>query len=141
MTPSALRVQTPCRSSSSRARCIALSFLPSALANSAGVADRAPRPRSACKQSQTNSLKVASESSSRAQRTSRPAANHPVGCSVGNEFPHSLAILLVGLATERLAPGLALAFDAVGVVQQPVEDAVGNGGIADLFVPMGHRHL
>src|ERR1700730_13610085 len=80
MTPSALRLQTPCRSSSSRARRISLSSLPSALANSAGVAESVPRLRSACKQSQTNSLKVASESSLRAQVTSRPAANQPVGC-------------------------------------------------------------
>jgi hypothetical protein len=27
----------------------------------------------------------------------------------------------------------------MGVVDQPVEDAIGGGGIADLFVPMGHE--
>jgi len=29
----------------------------------------------------------------------------------------------------------------MGVVDQPVEDAIGGGGIADLFVPTCHRQL
>ena len=32
-------------------------------------------------------------------------------------------------------------FDTKSVVHQPVENAVCNGGIADLFVPMRDRHL
>ena len=38
-----------------------------------------------------------------------------------------------------LAHRLAVHFDAIGVVDQPVEDAVGDGRIADLRVPTGHR--
>jgi hypothetical protein len=32
-------------------------------------------------------------------------------------------------------------FDTVRVVNQPVEDAVGGGGITNLFVPAHHRQL
>lgn len=39
------------------------------------------------------------------------------------------------------AHGFAAHFDAVGVVYQPVEDGIGQGGIADLVVPAGHRQL
>src|SRR5215813_5104173 len=29
----------------------------------------------------------------------------------------------------------------MGIVEQAVEDAVGDGGVADLLVPVGHWHL
>ena len=37
-----------------------------------------------------------------------------------------------------LAHGVAAHLDAVGIVNQPVEDTVSGGGIADLFVPARH---
>ena len=40
-----------------------------------------------------------------------------------------------------LAHGLAAHFDAVGVVNQTVEDAIGDGGIPDLLVPARDREL
>ena len=39
------------------------------------------------------------------------------------------------------AHGLSAHFDAVGIVHQAVEDAVGDGGIADLLVPARDRQL
>ena len=36
---------------------------------------------------------------------------------------------------------MAAHIDAMGIVDQPVEDAVGGGGIADLFVPAYDRQL
>jgi len=38
-----------------------------------------------------------------------------------------------------LAHELATHFDAVGVVNQTVQDAIGDGGIADLLVPARDR--
>ena len=40
-----------------------------------------------------------------------------------------------------LAQALAAQFDAVGVVDDPIEDGVGQGGIADEFVPAIDRKL
>ena len=40
-----------------------------------------------------------------------------------------------------LAKALATQFDAVGVVDDPIEDGVGQGGIADKFVPAIDRKL
>ena len=40
-----------------------------------------------------------------------------------------------------LANGIAPHVDAMGVVNQPIEDAVGGRGIADLFVPVSDRQL
>lgn len=40
-----------------------------------------------------------------------------------------------------LAHRVALHLNAVGVVDQAVEDTVSNGGIADLFVPASHGQL
>src|SRR5262249_42106035 len=57
---------------------------------------------------------------------------------VGNR--RSLGFLLSGLAA-LLAERLAFQLDAIGVVNQAIQDAIGNGGIADLFVPVGHWHL
>ena len=36
---------------------------------------------------------------------------------------------------------LAGQFDAVGVVDEPIEDGVGDGGVADDFIPLADRHL
>ncbi len=36
---------------------------------------------------------------------------------------------------------LAGQFDAIGIVDEPVEDGVGDGGVADDFVPSADRHL
>ena len=44
-------------------------------------------------------------------------------------------LLLVLRRIAFLAHGLAAHFDAVGVVNQTVQDAIGDGGIADLLVP------
>ena len=40
-----------------------------------------------------------------------------------------------------LAHGLAAQFDAMGIMDEAVEDAVGDGGIADLLVPLGDGNL
>ena len=40
-----------------------------------------------------------------------------------------------------LAHGLAAQFDVMGVVHEAVEYAVGDGGVADLFVPLGDVNL
>ena len=40
-----------------------------------------------------------------------------------------------------LTQALAAQFDAVGVVDDPIEDGVGQGGIADEFVPAIDRKL
>ena len=40
-----------------------------------------------------------------------------------------------------LAQGIALEIDAMGAVNDAVEDAFGDGGVADLFVPLGHWQL
>src|SRR5580765_2589777 len=40
-----------------------------------------------------------------------------------------------------LAQALAAQFDAIGVVDDPIEDGVGQGGIADEFVPAIDRKL
>src|SRR5712671_2990177 len=48
---------------------------------------------------------------------------------------------LTRLTSTFLAHRFSSEFDPVGVVHQPVEDAVGDGWIANLLVPMRHRHL
>ena len=48
---------------------------------------------------------------------------------------------MVRLPSAQLAYGLAIQLNAVGIVDQPVHDAVSDAGIADLLVPVGHRHL
>lgn len=53
----------------------------------------------------------------------------------------SLAVLLAGFAGTFLANRLAAQLDAIGIVNHPVHDAVGNAGIANLFVPVRNRHL
>jgi hypothetical protein len=55
--------------------------------------------------------------------------------------PRSLAVLLAGFAGTFLANRLAAQLDAIGIVNEPVHDAVGDAGIADLFVPVCNRHL
>jgi hypothetical protein len=50
-------------------------------------------------------------------------------------------VLARRLRTTFLAHRIAAHVDAMGVVNQPVEDAVSGGGIADLFVPARHRQL
>src|ERR1035441_3254785 len=50
-------------------------------------------------------------------------------------------LLLVLWRIAFLAHGLATHFDAVGVVNQTVQDAIGDGGIADLLVPARDRQL
>jgi hypothetical protein len=52
---------------------------------------------------------------------------------------HPLLLVVWGIAF--LTHGLAAHFDAVGVVNQTVEDAIGNGGIADLLVSARDRQL
>jgi hypothetical protein len=48
--------------------------------------------------------------------------------------------------TERLFPAIlahrvAIHLDPMGIVDQPVKDAIGQCRIADLFVPAGNRQL
>ena len=40
-----------------------------------------------------------------------------------------------------LAHRITTHFNAMSIVNQAVEDAVGSGGIADLFVPLRYRDL
>lgn len=39
------------------------------------------------------------------------------------------------------AHGLAFEFDAMGAVREPVEDGVGDSGVGDQLVPLGHGEL
>ena len=48
---------------------------------------------------------------------------------------------LARLTSAFLAHRFTAEFDPVRVMHQPVEDAVGDGGVANLFVPVRHRHL
>jgi len=41
----------------------------------------------------------------------------------------------------QLALGLASELEPVGVVHQPIEDGVGDGGVRDALVPLGHGDL
>src|ERR1019366_1065966 len=50
-------------------------------------------------------------------------------------------LLLVLWRIAYLAHGLATPFDAVGILNQTVQDAIGDGGIADLLVPARDRQL
>jgi hypothetical protein len=50
------------------------------------------------------------------------------------------SVLLTWLAL-FLAHGFAFEFDPVGVVHQAVQNAVGNGWVPDLFVPVCQWHL
>jgi hypothetical protein len=47
----------------------------------------------------------------------------------------------VGFAATLFPHRLAVQFDPVRVVDEPVEDAVGDGGIADLRGPARHQQL
>ncbi len=40
-----------------------------------------------------------------------------------------------------MAEGLAVQLDAVGVLEEAIEDGVGDGGVAECLVPMGDRKL
>ena len=51
----------------------------------------------------------------------------------------SLRILLRFSST--FAHRLAIEFNAIGIVDQPIHDAVRNAGITDLLVPVGNRQL
>jgi hypothetical protein len=55
---------------------------------------------------------------------------------VGNSSLLLIALVSQGIAF--LAHGLAAHLDAVSIVHQAVEDAVGESGIADLLVPARH---
>jgi hypothetical protein len=46
-----------------------------------------------------------------------------------------------GSEKDRHAHGLAAQLDAMSVVHEPVEDAVGDGGVADLLVPLDDGNL
>jgi hypothetical protein len=48
---------------------------------------------------------------------------------------------LLGFAAALLAHGFAIEFDAIRVMNQPVENAIGEGRIADLFMPMNKWQL
>src|SRR5882762_11593863 len=48
---------------------------------------------------------------------------------------------LARLTSTFLAHRFTAEFDPEGVVHQPVEDAIGDGRIPDLLVPVRHRHL
>ena len=48
---------------------------------------------------------------------------------------------LARLTSAFLAHRFTAEFDSVRVMHQPVEDAVGDGGVANLLVPVRHRHL
>jgi len=46
-----------------------------------------------------------------------------------------------GLHCFALSHRIASQFDAMRIVHQPVQDAIGHSRIADLFVPVRHGHL
>ena len=48
---------------------------------------------------------------------------------------------LARLTSTFLAHRFTAEFDSVGIVHQPVENAVGDGRIPDLLMPVRHRHL
>ena len=48
---------------------------------------------------------------------------------------------VLGSAALPFAHRFAVEFQAIAVVNDAVQDAVGNGWIADLFVPVGNRNL
>src|SRR5580700_6652267 len=64
-----------------------------------------------------------------------PAASHQVGL-----FPLGIGQLCVRLPS-ILTHGIPAHLNAMGVVHQPVEDSVGQRGIAYLFVPPRDRQL
>jgi hypothetical protein len=49
-----------------------------------------------------------------------------------------IGFLLAGLAF-FLAHRFTLQLDAIRIMNESIQDAVGDGGIADLFVPVSHR--
>ena len=57
----------------------------------------------------------------------------------GNSFLLLIALVPRGIAF--LAHGLSAHLDAMGIVHQAVEDAVGESGIADLLMPARHGQL
>src|SRR5436190_21514206 len=66
----------------------------------------------------------------------------------GRHFHGAFHLLVLGaprrgllLPAALFAHRLTAHLDALGVVHQPVENAVGPGGIADLLVPLGTRQL
>ena len=67
------------------------------------------------------------------------AASPFIPCFLDGEENHWLSSSGGGLRFLRTA--LSAHLDAVGVVNQTVEDAVGDGGIADLLVPARDRQL
>ena len=69
----------------------------------------------------------------------REAAEASVAGNAGlSGFLFPFAFRVLG---SRLAHGLAAQLDAMSVVHEPVEDTVGDGGIADLLVPLDDGNL
>lgn len=54
---------------------------------------------------------------------------------------NSIANGRVAVRTFTLSKRLALEFQPIGVVNQPVQNGVGDGGIVDQFVPLAHWKL
>ena len=69
----------------------------------------------------------------------REAAEASVASDVGvSGFSFPVAFCFLG---SGLAHGLTAQLDAMSVVHQPVKDAVGDRGVADLLVPLGDGNL
>ena len=50
-------------------------------------------------------------------------------------------LVKLGLGGAQLAHALSLQFEAVCAVHEPVQHGVGDGGIADVLMPVLHGHL
>jgi hypothetical protein len=76
--------------------------------------------------------------SGEAERLDRSNVNAPIG-----DGERSEATLGGRLAVERglLSARWTFEHDPVGVVEQPITDSVGEGGLADVIVPLGGREL
>src|SRR5438874_8938074 len=69
--------------------------------------------------------------------------------SRGRHFHGAIHLVILGakrrwllfLAAALFAHRFTAHLETVGVVDQPVENAVSPGGIADLHMPLGHRQL
>jgi hypothetical protein len=76
-----------------------------------------------------------------ARRCSKPARQQVYGLSAWPCSPLRNALQWGSAGDARLAQALALEFDAVCVVDDPVQDGVGQGRVADDLVPVVDRHL
>jgi hypothetical protein len=63
------------------------------------------------------------------------------GCLSWKRALYSSFLFWFRFAREHLVQGFAIQLDTIEIVKRAVEGAVSNGGVANLLVPVGHRHL